>query len=191
MTDAQFISGLKYIFRRKSLKAITFVLGGCRSGKSRHALELAKTLPGNRKVFIATCVPCDDEMEERVARHQKERDKDWKTVEVPALLPEAVLEYSPQADVILIDCLTFWLSNLLLELDDTEEIIKRIDSLIQSLKQVTCPVILVSNEVGTGIVPENKLARQFRDLVGTSNQKVAACADKVIWMVAGVPSAIK
>jgi len=173
------------------LKAITCVLGGCRSGKSRHALELAARLPGDRKVFIATCVPCDDEMEERVATHQKERDNRWKTVEVPALLPEAILEHSPAADVILVDCLTFWLSNLLLELDETEEIMKRIDSLIISLEEAGCPVILVSNEVGTGIVPENKLARQFRDLVGTTNQKVAACADKVIWMVAGVPSSIK
>lgn len=173
------------------MRTITFVLGGCRSGKSRHALELANALPGNRKIFIATCVPCDDEMEERVAKHQKERDKHWKTAEVPALLPEALLEYGPRADVVLVDCLTFWLSNLLLELDDTEEIMKRIDGLTKSLLQIDCPVILVSNEVGTGIVPENKLARQFRDLVGTSNQKVAACADTVVWMVAGVPSAIK
>jgi len=173
------------------MKEITFVIGGCRSGKSNHALELAERIPGDKKIFIATCIPCDAEMEERVVQHQRERDKSWKTIEIPIHLPQTVLENSRTADVVLVDCLTFWMSNLLLELEDNEKIIRHIEKLTKSLEDAECSVVLVSNEVGAGIVPENELARRFRDIVGKTNQMVATCADKVIWMVASVPSAIK
>jgi len=169
------------------VKKITFVIGGCRSGKSRHALELAEKISRDSKVFIATCLPADEEMKERVAHHQKERGAGWSTVESPIFLPQAILENSRKASVILADCLTLWISNLLLDTDESQKIDEHIRYLIQSLEKAECPVILVSNEVGAGIVPENRLARQFRDIAGQTNQKVAAAAHRVIWMVAGIP----
>jgi len=169
------------------VKKITFVIGGCRSGKSRHALELAEKISRDSKVFIATCLPADEEMKERVAHHQKERGAGWSTVESPIFLPQAILENSRKASVILADCLTLWISNLLLDTDESQKIDEHIRYLIQSLEKAECPVILVSNEVGAGIVPENQLARQFRDIAGQTNQKVAAAAHRVIWMVAGIP----
>jgi len=177
--------------REHDLKEVIFVIGGCRSGKSGHALETAEKLAGNKKIFIATCIPQDAEMKQRVERHQKERGRDWQTLEAPVDLPQAVAASSRQADVLLVDCLTLWISNLLLAIADDEIITERIFSLAQTLGSASCPVILVSNEVGTGIVPENQLARRFRDLVGTANQTLAEQADKVVWMVAGIPVQIK
>ncbi len=172
------------------MKEIVLVIGGCRSGKSRYALELSKQVLGDRKIFIATCVPKDKEMKMRVARHKEERDKSWSTIEVPIRLPETIIEYSQKSDLILVDCLTLWISNLILDnndLDMSEAALR----LTKSLKNAQCPVIIVSNEVGTGIVPENRLARLFRDAAGIVNQNVAACSDRVIWMVAGIPVTIK
>lgn len=173
------------------MKEIIFVIGGCRSGKSRHALEAADAISKDKKIFIATCIPRDEEMKQRVVRHQKERSQSWFTVEAPIRLPEAIAIQSRDTGVLLVDCLTLWISNLLMENEGTEKIPQRITSLIQSLKSVGCPVVLVSNEVGGGIVPENKIAREFRDLVGAANQAVAEHADRVIWMVAGIPVRIK
>ena len=173
------------------MSEIIFILGGCRSGKSSFALQTAEQILGSKKFFMATCMPQDDEMKQRVARHQKERSQKWKTVEAPLHLPEAILDTSPKADVILIDCLTLWVSNLLMESNDEEKLEEIISTLIDSLEKATCPVVLVSNEIGTGIVPENKLARQYRDLIGLANQAVAKAAGKVIWMVAGIPVTIK
>ncbi len=166
-------------------------MGGCRSGKSRYALELATQAAGRNRIFVATCMPGDKEMEERVKRHQKERSQSWTTVEAPLSLAEALDEHDRQGNVIVVDCLTLWLSNLLLEINNMEEIEVHIKRLIQSLESSQCPVFLVSNEVGTGIVPENRLARKFRDVAGFANQSVAACSDMVIWMVAGIPVPIK
>ena len=173
------------------MNKIIFVIGGCRSGKSKHALQTAEKMPGNRKIYIATCVPQDNEMKQRVARHQKERSQNWVTVEEPLHLPQALLENSPKADVMLVDCLTLWVSNLLMETDDEEKLEEAISQLIDTLKKVTGPIVLVSNEVGTGIVPENRLARQYRDIIGLANQAVAKTAGKVIWMVAGIPVTVK
>jgi len=160
-----------------------FVLGGCRSGKSGYALEIAQQFSGDNKIFIATCIPHDDEMEQR--------SRIWKTVEAPLLLPEAIAENSRRGDVIIADCLTLWVSNLLMDSDDSEKIEGQIPRLTAALEKSRCPIVLVSNEVGQGIVPENKLARQFRDLVGFVNQAVAECADRVIWTVAGIPVTVK
>jgi len=168
-----------------------FVLGGCRSGKSSYALRTAQEFGGSRKIFIATCIPHDDEMHQRVARHREERSRDWETVEAPLLLPEAIDDTSRRADTVLVDCLTLWTSNLLMESDDPAKIEAQIPRLTAAVKEADCPVVLVSNEVGQGIVPENKLARQFRDLVGYVNQAVAGCVDEVIWSVAGIPVKIK
>ena len=178
------------IVRDKSMKEIVLVTGGCRSGKSRYALEVAKQIPGDRRIFIATCVPKDKEMEERVARHKEEREKSWSTIEVPTRLPEAIIEYSTKSDLILVDCLTLWISNLILE-NSNIDMSKPIMCLTDSLEKAQCPVIMVSNEVGTGIVPENRLARLFRDAVGFANQSIAENSDRVIWMVAGIPVPLK
>lgn len=173
------------------MKKSIFILGGCRSGKSSYALERARQMGGDRKVFIATCIPRDDEMHQRVARHREERSLRWETVEAPLLLPEAVADTSRRADTVLVDCLTLWVSNLLMDSDDPAKIEGQIPRLTDAVKKAQCPVVLVSNEVGQGIVPENKLARQFRDLVGYVNQAVAGCVDEVIWSVAGIPVKIK
>ncbi len=172
------------------MKEILFVTGGCRSGKSRFALEFADC-HFKRKIFVATCQDLDPEMQQRIKEHQKARGRDWQTVEVLTALSETVASHSSQADVILIDCLTLWVSNLLAENTSQEEILIRADALTQAINQAPCSVILVSNEVGTGIVPENELARRFRDVAGLVNQKVAACANRVVWMVAGIPVPIK
>jgi adenosylcobinamide kinase/adenosylcobinamide-phosphate guanylyltransferase len=167
---------------------ITLVVGGCRSGKSSHALKLAEATTGLSRIFLATCVPLDNEMEDRVAKHKQERSSLWKAIDTPVDLSGAVAREHAGADVILIDCLTLWASNLMAEGRDTEA---ETEFLIRSLKGSTCPVYLVSNEVGQGIVPENELARAFRDAVGRINQLIASAADQVIWMVAGIPVVVK
>ena len=168
-----------------------FVLGGCRSGKSRYALEMAQKASENNTVFIATCVPQDDEMKSRVASHRKERGSNWQTVEEPVHLPQAIDRLNGKAGIILVDCLTLWISNLLMENPDSESVLHQVQSLTRSVKASTCPVILVSNEVGAGIVPENQLARLYRDLVGWTNQAVTDIADQVVWVMAGIPVTIK
>jgi adenosylcobinamide kinase/adenosylcobinamide-phosphate guanylyltransferase len=170
---------------------IIFIIGGCRSGKSTYAMQTAEKVPAEQKIFIATCVPQDDEMKRRVARHQKERSQNWVTVEASLDLPEAILQNSRRGNVILVDCLTLWVSNLLMETGDEKKIEEAISQLIDTLEKATCPIVLVSNEVGSGIVPENPLARQYRDIIGLANQAVAKTADKVIWMVAGIPVTVK
>ena len=168
-----------------------FVLGGCRSGKSSYALETALKFSADPKVFIATCIPRDDEMKTRVARHQQERSQHWHTVEAPIHVPEAMVAEGGEAGILLVDCLTLWISNLLMENYDSDRVRHQVQNLTRAVASATCPVILVSNEVGTGIVPENKLARLYRDLVGSTNQAVAECADLVLWVVAGIPVTIK
>jgi adenosylcobinamide kinase/adenosylcobinamide-phosphate guanylyltransferase len=173
------------------VKEIVFIIGGCRSGKSRFALEYAQKISVKTRTFIATCVADDDEMKQRIERHRQERRRDWLTVEAPLRLPEAVTANGRKTDLLVIDCLTLWVSNLLMQSQDTTGIEMQIPRLIQAIKGTNCPVLLISNEVGTGIVPENKLARIYRDLLGFVNQAVAGCADKVFWLVAGIPVAIK
>ena len=173
------------------MKNIIFIIGGCRSGKSRYALNLADQISEDNKIFIATCVPGDEEMKQRVLLHQKERSAQWKTLEVPVLLPKAINDISGKTEVVLVDCLTLWLNNIFTENDHQETIRKQIQQLSQSLGKVQCPVILVSNEVGAGIVPENKLARRFRDVMGFVNQTLSDISDQVIWMIAGIPVTIK
>ena len=172
------------------MKETILVIGGCRSGKSSHALHLAEQIPG-QKIFIATCTPQDKEMEQRVLRHRQQRGNAWETLEVPLLIPEAINKHSLKGNVILIDCLTLWINNLIMDDEDATKIDAKILKLTQSIVKAECPVILVSNEVGTGIVPDNRLARLFRDITGFANQKAATCVDRVIWMIAGIPVKIK
>ena len=173
------------------MKEIIFVIGGCRSGKSTYAMQTAERVPAEQKIFIATCVPRDDEMKRRVARHQKERSQNWVTVEAPLNLPEAIRQNSRSGDVILVDCLTLWVSNLLMETGDDSKIEETISQFINAIAKAAGPIVLVSNEVGTGIVPENALARKYRDIIGRVNQAVAKAAGRVIWMVAGIPVTVK
>jgi len=167
-----------------------FVIGGCRSGKSGHALKLADEFK-QKKIFIATCVPRDEEMKMRIRQHQEERGKNWNPLEIPVKISEAIAEVSSTADIILVDCLTLWVSNLLLESASMDFVMEHAKLLEQAVEKSNCPVIFVSNEVGTGIVPENQIARLFRDAAGFVNQKIARVCDQVVWMVAGIPVTIK
>jgi adenosylcobinamide kinase/adenosylcobinamide-phosphate guanylyltransferase len=172
-------------------KNITFVIGGCRSGKSSFALDQANRAAQKDKYFIATSVPLDPEMKKRVEKHQKERGKDWHTIEEPVLIHEIINEYSEKAGVILIDCLTLWLSNLLCRSYDPAGILELLDQFEKALLDCKCPVFLVSNEVGLGIVPENRLAREFRDLAGMIHQRMAKLSDRVVMTIAGIEVEIK
>jgi len=169
----------------------TFIIGGCRSGKSSHALHLADTLGLAHKLFIATCVPQDEEMNLRVKRHQIERGPGWQTIEEPIDIAAAIADRPQKTQLIVIDCLTLWASNMMLNYQNDDFVHQAIDSFCAMLAQAAIPIILVSNEVGAGIVPENALARRFRDLVGRVNQQVASACHQVIWMVAGIPVCIK
>ncbi len=164
---------------------IDLVLGGARSGKSGYALRLAGA-DGRAVTFVATAQPFDAEMAERIARHREERPAAWKTVEAPLALAEALAREAAEDRCLLVDCLTLWLSNVLLADRHAE-----IDLLLDLLPRLSGHVILVSNEVGWGIVPENALARRFRDEQGRLNQKVAALADRVVLVAAGLPLAVK
>ncbi len=169
----------------------TIIIGGCRSGKSARALLEAESFNPRRRLFIATCRPDDDEMRTRIARHQRERDSRWETLEVPLELPPTLAAHNTRGNVILVDCLTLWITNLMLAERSEAEIESQIAALVDTMPVMRCPVILVANEVGQGIVPENRMARRYRDWAGMANQKLAACADQVIWMVAGIPVKIK
>lgn len=162
------------------------MLGGARSGKSRHAQALAEAMGGAR-VFVATAQAFDDEMCDRIARHQADRDGSWFTVEAPLELPQ-VIRMQGAGVVVLVDCLTLWLSNLLLADRDLEA---ASDELIEALTTAEAGIVLVSNEVGFGIVPDNALARRFRDAAGRLNQRVAAACDAVDLVVAGLPLRLK
>lgn len=170
---------------------ITLVIGGCRSGKSRFALNAANAVPGRRKIFLATSVPRDREMEKRVQAHQAERGCDWETVEEPVNIHKTIPAYAQTADVIVVDCLTLWISNMMAAGMDDPEIENRLNQTARSFFGIKCPVLLVSNEVGYGIVPENALSRRFRDLAGRVNQVMADTADRVVLTVAGQALQIK
>lgn len=172
------------------MKQIIFVTGGCRSGKSRFALEYADT-HFKSKIFLATAPALDDEMKRRIKAHQEARGPEWSTIEEQTDIAKAVATVETDYEVILIDCMTLWLSNLLMAGEPESEILARTESFIEVIQKVPQSLIIVSNEVGYGIVPVNDMARQFRDIMGTVNQRLAACADVVIWTVVGLPQVIK
>ena len=166
---------------------ITLVLGGARSGKSGYAQRLAEAGAG-RLVYVATGEAGDGEMAARIARHQADRGPRWATLEVPLALPEIVAAEAGPAACLLVDCLTLWTSNLMFAEADVEGATER---LCAALAVAAGPVILVANEVGLGIVPDNALARRFRDAAGRINQRVAAAADNVWFVAAGLPLRLK
>jgi adenosylcobinamide kinase/adenosylcobinamide-phosphate guanylyltransferase len=169
------------------LPPVTLVLGGARSGKSRYAEGLVDRHPG-RRTYVATAEVLDDEMAVRVKTHRARRDSDWKTVEEPLELAHALKAETEQGAAVLVDCLTLWLGNLLGQDRDVDA---EIDGLIVALGQFGGPVVFVSNEVGQGIVPDNALARRFRDLAGILHQRLAEKADHVVFVTAGLPMKLK
>ena len=166
------------------------VLGGARSGKSRFALELGEKTPG-KKVFVATCQPFDLEMKERIGSHRQNRNASWETIEAFFNLAERIREIRESYQVILIDCLTLWLSNWVLKEDQEAKVRQEISTLVGAIQQTLTPVILVTNEVGMGIVPPTPLGRRFRDLQGELNQAIAGIVDELYLVTAGVPLRIK
>lgn len=183
---------------------ITFIIGGARSGKSSFALNLANNGTSAKegvrrgdtvshtpkKAYIATAQALDDEMKERIEKHKKGRSPDWTTLEEPLNIVALIKDIQDKYDVILFDCLTLWLSNLMLNNFDTN---KEIESLINALRLTpnASRMFIVSNEVGMGIVPDNELSRRFRDMAGYLNQKVAGIADEAYIVTAGIPIKIK
>ena len=168
---------------------IILIGGGARGGKSRFALDYASA-PSQRRAFVATAEARDDEMRERIRAHQAARGSDWTTIEEPRDLANVLASRAKEFDLLLIDCVTLWLSNILLDAArDTETEIRRLLDVLDEPPNAT--VILVTNEVGCGIVPENDLAREFRDLAGRLNQELARRADQVYWMVFGIPLEVK
>ncbi|MDD5084581.1 MAG: bifunctional adenosylcobinamide kinase/adenosylcobinamide-phosphate guanylyltransferase [Candidatus Omnitrophica bacterium] len=172
------------------MKKFILVLGGARSGKSAYAVRLAKNLK-KKVVFIATAAPSDSEMQERIKLHKASRPRDWGLIEEAKDIETALSKLDGKYGVVLIDCLGLAVSNLMAGDLKDKEIGKRIGSLISAVRKTKRTVILVSNDVGSGIVPANPMARRFRDLLGLANQLAAKLADEVILMQAGIPVMIK
>ncbi len=174
---------------------VILVIGGTRSGKSDFALARAEEIDGSH-CFIATCPVTDDEMAARIKKHQQSRDTTvWSTIEEPLAIEQVVSR--DEYDLYLVDCLTLWISNLMMErssstTDCSEEFIETITGqLLKTVSAISATVIFVTNEVGTGIVPDNELARRYRDLVGTCNRIIAAAADEAVLVSCGLPLYMK
>ncbi len=165
---------------------VTLVLGGARSGKSRFAESLVER--ALEPVYLATAEPLDSEMSARIRAHRERRGQRWRTVEEPLELAQVLCEHTGAERAVLVDCLTLWVSNLLHAQRDLDA---EVELLLQSTAAFKGPVVFVSNEVGMGIVPENRLARQFRDHIGVVHQRLAERAEHVYLVVAGIPVIIK
>jgi len=171
-------------------KRLIFVTGGCRSGKSQFALDYANR-HFQRKLYLATCEALDEEMVKRIEHHKLRRGSDWQTVEEPIKIAEAIKQHENDVEVILLDCLTLWLSNLLMRKKDDREIMNELSRLVDTVSQGQTSFVFVSNEVGMGLVPTEPLGRRFRDLSGMTNQKIAEVAQTVVFMVSGIPIFLK
>jgi len=170
--------------------SVTLVLGGVRSGKSRYAQQLAGQ--SRHVVFVATARVTDEEMRAKIERHREDRPKEWLTIEEPLNLPTVLTKHDVDNDVVVVDCLTVYAANLLeAEGEDRDAVERRVQTLCDALQAVNCRVIVVSNEVGSGVHPVSPLGRTYRDLLGEINQRVASIADDVVLMVAGLPLALK
>ena len=169
------------------LKPVTLVLGGARSGKSAFAESLVETAEASR-LYIATGQAWDDEMRERIASHQSRRGQGWETIEAPLDLAQALADHARPDRPILVDCLTLWVTNLML---GEHDIFRAFDRLAATLPGLKGPVVFVSNEVGLGIVPDNAMARAFRDHAGRLHQLIASLADEVHFVTAGLPLKMK
>jgi adenosylcobinamide kinase/adenosylcobinamide-phosphate guanylyltransferase len=172
---------------------ITLITGGARSGKSAHALELADRYTGARRYFVATAQALDDEMTARIERHRADRAADLTTIEEPINLASALEGLNARADLVVLDCLTLWVSNLMriYSADSEESFIADADALARVMLAAPFATIVITDEVGSAIVPDNPVARRFRDLLGWTNQTIAKAAAEVILMVAGYPVRVK
>ena len=171
-------------------KTVTLVLGGARSGKSRYAQELASAF--ERVVFIATARRSDSEMRHKISEHQRQRSASWRTVEAPVSLERTLSEEGPKADLLLVDCLTLYLANLMgRKSGGRGQVRTHIQRLCEAVRTTEASMVIVSNETGSGVVPSYRSGREYRDLLGELNQQVATIADRVILMVAGLPLILK
>lgn len=183
---------------------IILVTGGARSGKSSFAEKRVAEL-GRKVLYVATAIPFDEEMKDRIKRHQKSRPSDWATWEGFRNIGNVIREKSPDLDGILVDCVTIMVTNIMLSHDEVDfeklsisemdliekDIAKEVDNLIEGALQATCDVVLVTNELGSGLVPENPMGRAFRDFAGRANQMIGRRADELWLAVCGVPMRIK
>ena len=168
---------------------IIFILGGARSGKSTFALKKGQTrLP---KAFVATGEPFDEEMKLRIRKHRQSRGKQWTTHEVPLELTDWFQEESHHFASVVVDCMTLWLNNLLRESSRSPKVISQVKKLLKAIRLCPCQTVIVSNELGLGLVPGDAASRKFRDLAGRLNQLVAAEADEVYFLVSGLPLRVK
>lgn len=172
------------------MKKFIFILGGARSGKSSYAVKLAKSA-GKRIIFIATCIPADSEMKHRIKLHKKSRPRTWKVIEEGVNVDSALRKAKARYDAVVIDCMGLFISNLMTVEPSDKKIEEKVWQVIKQIKKKVSDVIIVSNEVGMGIVPDNPLARRFRDLLGRANQIFAQNADTAIMMHAGIATIIK
>lgn len=174
----------------RNRKSVTLVLGGARSGKSRYAQELAAR--ANKVTVFATAEPSDEEMRRKIERHRQDRPASWLTIEEPLELDAALRQHASSAEIVLVDCLTLYAANVMThEGENTDRMYQRVDRLCEALRSVSPSVVLVSNEVGSGVVPSFPAGVLFRELLGEVNQRVAGIADNVLMMFAGLPLALK
>ena len=173
----------------KDPSKLIFVLGGASSGKSAFALNICRT--ATPRAFLATGEPLDTEMDRRIRAHKKARGKGWQTVEISLHLSEWFRGQGSRYSGVVVDCLTLWLSNLLREGVRSRQILVRLKELLQVSRAVPGPVVMVSNELGLGLVPGDPQSRQFRTLAGQVNQRVAEAADEVYFVVSGIPLRLK
>ncbi len=171
---------------------LSFILGGARSGKSDWALALARKRAGDSVLFVATAQAGDDEMRTRILSHRAARPAAWATLEAPRDLAHALESVRPP-QLVLVDCVTLWMANVMLEDEDsaTGEMVRQVEELLAWYQRTPVELILVSNEVGSGVVPPYESGRLYRDLLGAINRKIAAEADQVFWMVAGLAVEVK
>lgn len=176
---------------------LTLILGGARSGKSSYAEQIAAERGDDSVLYVATAQAFDAEMEAKIAKHRADRPDAWPTLETPQGAGAAILAYEWNGAVILLDCLTVLTSNVLIQFEDpfdaavASAITGEVDALLECVEKLDAEILIVSNEVGLGLVPPTKLGRAYRDLLGRANQRLAAAADGVILMVAGIPMTVK
>ncbi len=171
------------------MNSVVLITGGARSGKSHHSLELSSW--ATEKAFIATAEPSDDEMRLRIKQHRAERGNGFRTLEEPLDLAGAIRSLRPDTQVAVVDCLTVWLGNLMHYRGIENDLLSEVDSFLAAIKDPPCELVIVSNELGMGLVPEGEMGRRFRDLAGRVNQEVAGIANKVVFMVSGIPLVVK
>ena len=170
------------------MSTVTLVTGGARSGKSRYALTLAGR--HERRAFIATALVTDDEMRERIRKHREERGPAFTTIEEPLDLASALGRLPDGCGIAIVDCITVWLGNLM-HVRGADGLFPEVKAFVEALRRPPCDIVVVTNEVGMGVVPPTELGREFRDRAGRLNQEIAALADEVVFMVSGIPLVIK